>query len=89
MVEAAVDFARRAPPGAQGLRFERGNVVALLHDFDDFENVFGSSEKNIGVPRGDLVVDLMDNTRMSRINRLIQKEIRASSAEAKAFAIWL
>ena len=58
LVEAAVDFARRAPPCAQGLRFECGNVVALLHDFDDFENVFGSSEKNIGVPSGDLVVDL-------------------------------
>lgn len=58
LVEAAVDFARRAPPCAQGLRFERGNIVALLHDFDDFENVFGPSEKNIGVPRGDLVVDL-------------------------------
>ena len=58
LVEAAVDFARRAPPSAQGLWFERGNVVALLHDFNDFENVFGSSEKNIGVPRGDLVVHL-------------------------------
>ena len=58
LVEAAVNFARRAPPCAQGLRFECGNVVALLHDFDDFENVFGSSEKNIGVPRGDLVVYL-------------------------------
>ena len=57
-VKVAVDFARRAPPCAQGLRFECGNVVALLHDFDDFENVFGSSEKNIGVPRGDLVVHL-------------------------------
>ena len=45
LVKAAVDFARRAPPSAQGLRFERSNIVALLHDFDDFENVFGSSEK--------------------------------------------
>ncbi|MCI4054099.1 hypothetical protein MM710_38540, partial [Klebsiella pneumoniae] len=52
LVEAAVDFARRAPPCAQGLRFERGNIVALLHDFDDFENVFGPSEKNIGFMAG-------------------------------------
>ncbi len=40
------------------MRFERGNIVALLHDFDDFENVFGPSAQSVGVPRGDLVVDL-------------------------------
>ena len=41
IVKSAVDFLRSSPPGTQGLRRERGEVVAALQNGNDFKNMRG------------------------------------------------
>ena len=59
IVEMAVDFAGGLPPSAQRARRDGDDAVALLHNFDDAENVFRLLFKNIFIVGCDLVADLI------------------------------
>ena len=75
IVKSAVDFLRSSPPGTQGLRRERGEVVAALQNGNDFKNMRGRFDKQLFIFGGDLVahlvvivINIVNNARQPRIH---------------------